>query len=158
MKNLLIILTLLIAGCTSKQQVSSIQLNEQELSELEINIVKDENISFVIKNTTNELVYLYQPKRIYIEKLSNGSWEKLRILPCPCDAPCRPPKEKEELGVNESFNLNWNKEESWCGTERVNRVRNTVTKNAEKGTYRVRFRYKINENEIENIYKEFTIN
>jgi len=158
MKNLLIILMLFVVGCATKQQTPSTQISENKPSIIEISLIEGESISFTIKNTTTESVYIYQPQRLHIEKLNNGSWEKLRILLCPCDAPCNAPTEKEELTAGESFNLSWNKEESWCGKERINNVRNTVRRSVEKGNYRIRINILTDNRKTNPIYREFTIN
>ena len=158
MKKILIIILVLSAACSTKQQVSKSEVSDNNPSIIEISLIEGENISFIIKNTTMESVYIYQPEKLHIEKFNNNSWEKLRILPCPCDAPCNAPTEKEELAAGESFNLSWNKEESWCGKERINNVRNTVRQSVEKGNYRIRINILTDNRKINPIYKEFTIN
>ena len=158
MKKILTIILVLSAACSTKQQISKTEVSDNKSSIIEISVTEGESISFTIKNTTMESVYIYQPSRLNIEKFNNSSWENLRILPCPCDAPCNAPIEKEELAAGESFNLSWNKEESWCGTERVNNVRNTIKQTIGKGTYRIKINILTDNRKLNPIYQEFTIN
>ena len=158
MKKIITIILVLSVACSTKQQISKTQVSDKKPSIIEISVIEGESISFTIKNTTTESVYIYQPRRLHIEKFNNSSWENLRILPCPCDAPCNAPTEKEELTAGESFNLSWNKEESWCGKERINNVRNTVQQLVEKGTYRIVINIIIDNKKKLTIYQEFTIN
>lgn len=158
MKNLLLIITLLLAGCASKQSVLKTEIEENNLSALEITVENEENVLFTIRNNTEETIFINQPTILNIEKLNEGSWQKLRILPCPCDAPCAAPREKDELSPGELIKLTWNKEESWCGTERVNMVRNTVKQKVINGTYRIRINLFMKQNNLNTIYKEFMIN
>ncbi len=157
MKNLLIILTLLVVGCATKQQTSSIQISENKPSIIEISLIEDEGISFTIKNTTTESVYIYRPQRLHIEKFNNGSWEKLRILPCPCGAPCAKPAEKFEIPIGEKYVLTWDKHESWCGDKNEAGIPNTSRELAIKGKYRLRVLYSYNNNQKEILYKEFEL-
>ena len=158
MKKILTIILVLSAACSTKQQISKTEVSDNKSSIIEISVTEGESISFTIKNTTMESVYIYQPSRLNIEKFNNSSCENFRILPCPCDAPCNAPIEKEELAAGESFNLSWNKEESWCGTERVNNVRNTIKQTIGKGTYRIKINILTDNRKLNPIYQEFTIN
>ena len=157
MKNLLIILFFLIAGCTSKQQVSSIQPREQEPTIFEISVVESEDILFTIKNISNEQVNIYQPRKLHIEKFNNGTWERLRILQCPCGAPCAKPPEKIKILNQEKYVRTWNKYESWCGEQNEFGIPKTLKAKALNGMYRLRVLYGIGSKQKETIYKEFEL-
>ena len=157
MKNLSIILIILLVGCTTKQQVSYTKFESKESLVIEAKIVENNKIVFSISNNTSESLNIYQPQKLNIEMLVNDSWEKLRILPCPCDAPCNASIEKEVLAAEASFNLNWNKEESWCGLKRVNNVRETIKKTVGKGTYRIKINILNESTTIKAFYHEFII-
>lgn len=158
MKNLLIILMFLAAGCTLKQKMYDSQISISESPVIEVNISYGDNISFLIKNVSEKSVEINQPTKLNIEKFNNGSWQQLKILLCPCDAPCHAPIKKEEITPGESYMLIWNKQESWCGSERVNNVRNTIKKTVTEGTFRIKIDLLTNERIINSIYKEFTLN
>lgn len=158
MKKIIVILLVVFTACTAKQNVQENKPTVNLNSKIEINVLDDKNITVKINNSTGSIVQLIQPSTIHFEKLIDGSWEKLRILPCPCDAPCAPPKEMEEIGIGNSFEFTWNKKESWCGKKITKLVRETETSMVEAGTYRVRILLKNEKNETEQIYKEFTIN
>jgi hypothetical protein len=161
MKNTSYLLTLILifsfVSCKSSKDVASNQDLNSNKESLEIIIKQDDNIVFQINNISSNSVTLYQPLRLQIEKLENDNWVRLKILPCPCDAPCQPPEEKIEILSGESFILTWDKKESWCGTERVGNIRNTVYKTAEKGIFRIKLQIISNESK-EVIYKKFELN
>lgn len=157
MKNLLIILTLLVVGCATKQQISSTQIIDNKPSIIEISLIENEGISFTIKNTTTESVYIYQPQKLHIEKFNNDSWERLKILPCPCGAPCAKPAEKFEIPIGEKYVLTWDKHESWCGDKNEMGIPETIKTKVLNGKYRLRILYGINSKQKETIYKEFEL-
>ena len=157
MKNLLIILTLLVVGCATKQQTSSTQISENKPSIIEINLIEGESILFTIKNTTTESVYIYQPQKLHIEKFNNGSWERLKILPCPCGAPCAKPPESVEILSLKDYTWSWDRNESWCGDKNEMGIPETIKTKVLNGKYRLRILYGINSKQKETIYKEFEL-
>ncbi|PKP35143.1 MAG: hypothetical protein CVU00_03580, partial [Bacteroidetes bacterium HGW-Bacteroidetes-17] len=92
-----------------------------------------------------------------IEKLESGNWRKLKILDCPCDAPCQASIDKFELHPGGKIELSWNQMESWCGPKVDEHIRKSIYKRVEKGQYRVRINYKTEGENDETIYKNFTL-
>ena len=100
MKTYLLVLLLIFAGCKSSKKAASNQ--ESEKAEIEIS-VSDINVSFQVKNNLNEPLYILTPRKLVIHKFENDEWRKLKILICPCDAPCNAPEEKVAIAANELF-------------------------------------------------------
>ncbi|PLX14143.1 MAG: hypothetical protein C0597_10460 [Marinilabiliales bacterium] len=154
---LTVILLFSITACKSQKDIPESHEINSEKKELEIVVKDDHHVTFQINNTSSHSVFLYQALKLHIEKLENDNWNQLKILPCPCDAPCQPPEERIEILAGESFILTWDKKESWCGTERVGNIRNTVYKTAEKGVFRIKLQI-ISSESKEIFYKKFELN
>jgi len=144
-------------SCKTKNIKTSI-INKTEF--IEIGIKKrfslNETVKIKITNISGKNLVLYEPTKTNIEKKTNDKWKKLRILYCPCDAPCNAPPEKLDLPNGKEINLSWNQKESYCGKITDSGIRETVRKEVNKGAYRLVVMYKLN-NERNTIYKEFTI-
>ena len=158
MKKILILLSVFIVACNTSKQLPKESVITTSNEIVDVNVVNnDKQIEFLIKNLNDTPIYIVNTGKLYIERKNNDEWERLRILPCPCDAPCHQNKENIEIATGKEYKILWNMEENWCGTERVNRVRNTVRQVVEKGIYRIRITYKTKDNKPEIIYKEFII-
>lgn len=158
MKKSLIFFSILFVACTTNSKLQKEDLSSKSNDTIQINVVnKNNNIEFLIKNLNETPIYFVNTGKLRIERKNNTEWEKLRILPCPCDAPCRQNTQEIEITKGNDFGISWNMKESWCGTERVNSVRNTIKQTVEKGTYRIRITYKTKDNKSKIIYKEFAI-
>ena len=157
MKNAILILTLIIAGCTTKKQVQETQNSNEIKDIIEVNILEDEIMSFIVSNNSKEPIYIYQPKNIYLERFDNGSWEHVRILYCPCGAPCAKPPENVEILMDGKHIWTWDKYESWCGEKNEVGIPETIKKIAGNGKYRLRVLYSNSNNQKEVLYKEFEL-
>lgn len=157
MKNILLIFFVITISCTTKQEVVNTEFSENKQSKLEISIEDGETISFAIKNIALESLYLYQPRRLHIEKFNNGTWERLRILQCPCGAPCAKPPEKVQISNQEKYIRTWDKNESWCGEKNKYGIPETLKAKALNGRYRLRILYGIDSKQRETLYKEFEL-
>ena len=158
MKKILLLFSVLIVACNTGKQLQKDNVITTSNEIVDINVVNNgKQIEFLIKNLNETPIYLVNTSNLNIERKNNNEWERLRILPCPCDAPCHQNKENIEITTGKEYKILWDMEESWCGTERVNRVRNTVRQTVEKGIYRIRITYKTKDNKPEIIYKEFVI-
>ena len=159
MKKILLLFSVLVVACSTGKQLQKDNVKTTTNNEIvEINVVnKGKKIEFLIKNSNDSSIYIVSTGKLHIERKNNTEWQKLKILPCPCDAPCHQNKEDIEIFSGKEYQILWNMEESWCGTERVNMVRNTVRKTVEKGTYRIRISFKTKDNKPEIFYKEFVI-
>ncbi|HNV52187.1 MAG TPA: hypothetical protein PKM28_04820, partial [Tenuifilaceae bacterium] len=90
---------LLLLGCASqKKQVENIENKFDH----EIDIVVDsfkgnDGLSFIVQNKSNGQVFVHNHRQTHIEKFDGVNWVKLRILNCPCGAPCARPTEFIEI-------------------------------------------------------------
>jgi hypothetical protein len=157
MKKILLIFFVITISCSSKQEIVSDEYSENKQSEPDVSIEDGETISITIKNTTLESLYLYQPRKLHIEKFNNGTWERLRILQCPCGAPCAKQPEKVQILNQKTYVRTWDKYESWCGEKNEYGIPETLKEKAENGRYRLRVLYGIDSKQKETIYKEFEL-
>ena len=109
MKNTLYFLTIIITfsllSCNSQKNINKSKDNQSKKQLLEIELSNDGILDFQLKNVSSDPIVLYQPLRLQLEKLEDDKWVKLRILPCPCDAPCQAPEEKIEILPGKSFSV-----------------------------------------------------
>ena len=132
-------------------------MSKSKISEtISLSIIQQENkMEFVVKNERAETIYFISSGKLDIEKKIKGEWVQLRILPCPCDAPCRNSEQVIGVKSNETYVFDWNMMESWCGKENIApMVRKTET---QKVDYRIKFIVKRG-NQINDIKREFNIN
>jgi len=128
---------------------------ENPTVEIEI-AVTEKAVTFSVKNMYSEPINILNPKKLIIEQFEDNNWLNLKILICPCDAPCNAPEEKKLLTSNQSYSFLWNKKESWCGNRTPQGIRETIEKIATSGLYRIKVTFVRNDEPIE-IYKEFEI-
>ena len=117
----------------------------------------NEKILVTIKNSSNNEVILLTPSLKHFQKYTDSGWKAVRVLNCPCDAPCRMPPEKKVLFSKQEIKLNWDQKESYCGKMTNTHIRETIYEYVKKGKYRFVVTIK-NNNETKQIYKEFSIN
>lgn len=154
MKKIVFVFLVLVLGC----KTTEISKNEDNLEG--INFTYNQNnevIEFSLKNLNNEAVNLVKKNTLNIEKLQNGEWVRVKILPCPCDAPCREINDEIIIKPNESYLIKWNMIESWCSKERKEFIRETISQKAGKGKYRLKIQL-IEGNNNKTIIKVFDIN
>lgn len=157
MKKILPLIFMVIISCKTKQEITDIKVVTANNEFLEIAVEQNDNISFTLKNISEEPIYIYQLGKLDIEKYEESSWQKLKILPCPCDAPCNAGREMEQLLAGETFVLIWNKQESWCGDKREGPVRETIKQKVGKGKYRIAVNFSTDKTIKKTCYKEFEI-
>lgn len=157
MKRLLIFVFIVFNACSTSKTMIEQKNEEDHQSNIKIEMSKDENFKFLIKNTSDQSVYLYQPTRLVIEKYTDQKWNSVKILDCPCDAPCQPPQEKYLLEKDSSYTLRWNKMLSWCGKRKEGMVRETITEPAKEGKYRLVVSLYEEGKVGQTLYKEFHI-
>lgn len=115
-------------------------------------------IVFIVENNSDSTVYLLDPSRLNIQRKIDTIWYDVRILPCPCGAPCSPPR-YVELEPRDHMDINWNQKESWC--EGGNSPGNDKEAYVKRGTYR--FVLKVNDSnekdqvDDELVFAEFKI-
>ena len=157
MKKIIPVILLIIISCKSKQEVVEVNDNTNNTEFVDISVEKNKNIQFTIKNISSEVISIFGLGKLNIEKYEDNSWKKLRILPCPCDAPCHAGNEMEQLLTGEIFIVVWNMEESWCGEKNELGIKKTVKQKVEEGIYRIRILYGTNNKSKNILYKEFEI-
>ncbi|MBU1014188.1 MAG: hypothetical protein KKG99_14415 [Bacteroidetes bacterium] len=153
----ILIIVLLIACYPTRQTtgISSSQLN------IVINdnkpIIAGKPISIIVKNMYSKSIIIYYPEKLLIEKLEDGDWRKIKILQCPCDAPCQASIDIAELHPGGEIELVWDQMESWCGPKLDEHIRKSIYQRVEKGQYRVRINYKTEGEGDKTSYKSFTL-
>jgi hypothetical protein len=156
MKKIFPLIFIVIFSCKSKQEITDVKVTSDNET-LEISIEQNDNISFTLKNISEGPIYIYDLGKLNIEKYEESSWQKLKILPCPCDAPCHPGREMEQLLAGETFILLWNKQESWCGEKKQGLVRETIKQGVDVGKYRILVNFSTDKTIKKACYKEFEI-
>jgi len=128
------------------QQETTIEYNQDliEISHKTVTSKDNSVLRFTIKNKTNQELILLEPLVVRIEQKIGSEWKGIRILNCPCGAPCAPLKKEEIISQNESFKLSWNKKEEWCGELNEYGIPKSYSKLSNPGEYRLRINYRIN--------------
>lgn len=140
---------ILFFSCKVQTETSSnLDLDPFEISHESTISMGKSIIKFTIRNKTNQNLILIEPSIVRIESLVNSNWKAIRILDCPCGAPCAPPKQQVILSPNESFKLKWNKKEEWCGKLNDYGIPKTHSKLPDAGKYRLKIYYKTRDNKI----------
>ncbi len=152
-----ILLLIVLVACNLTQKLTSSNESQIQIIINEGKPIKEgESIHFEIRNNSLRDLTLINPYKILIDKKEGESWQKIRILDCPCDAPCQPKPEKKLLETGKSFLLNWDQNESWCGPRSSAQIRETIYKKVGSGSYRLLIRSKKNGKESTS-YKYFNI-
>jgi hypothetical protein len=138
---------ILLFSCkVQKESISNLDLDPFEIYHETI-ISKGKSIlKFTIKNKTNQNLILFEPSIVRIEYFIKSNWKAVRILACPCGAPCAPPKKEVVISQKDSFKLSWNKKEEWCGELNDYGIPKSYSKLSDEGEYRLKIYYKISDN------------
>lgn len=150
----LAVLIVLFVGCKSSEKIPTSQTSTGIETEV---IISENQVLFQIKNISNDTINIYSPQQINIQRLVNNEWEKVRVLNCPCGAPCAKPIEKKELYIGQVHGYVWNKQESWCGKKNEYGIPETIKISPKTGKYRITIIYQIKQSEKQIIYKEFEL-
>lgn len=114
-------------------------------------------IRFTIKNNTKEGLTIIDPNTVSIQLKDGTDWKNVRILSCPCGAPCARPPSEMTLQPDKSNELTWNKKEEWCEGLSARGIPNSFSENAVKGTYRIKIRYRQADSMVESGFHQFQI-
>lgn len=156
MKKIQFLLLIVLFSC------SSLNKTTDEVSDKNITISYKQsinNIDFKVQNLNKQNIYYVKKNTLDIERHEDGNWLRVKILPCPCDAPCRELNNEIVIKPNEIIDIKWNMIESWCGKSNgTDFVRETITKKVDKGRYRIKFTLKHEDGSIFQLIKEFNIN
>ncbi len=148
-----------ISSCNSTKSLKGQEVAKNNF--LKVKVAKSyplgETISFEIVNISQENLEVYSPTKPSIQKMEENGWRTVRILNCPCDAPCKAPPEKMNLIAGNTIKLRWNQKETYCGKRNDAGIRETISKNPGKGKYRLEIIYMVN-NKSDKVYNEFSIN
>lgn len=149
------ILTLIIA-CNPLKHTGN---DNSSMVKIQINDVSKigESILFEIENIASQPIIIFNPERLWIERLEGDKWKKLKIPECLCDAPCQASTETFELKSGNRIKQVWDQKESWCGPRTKGQIRETIFKAVDKGWYRITIRFKTITGEESSFYQEFQI-
>ncbi len=157
-KQLSIIIVFLLFGCISQKKQPDNQ-KSSSFNEIEIIIEEnDDNLIFKINNNSEKESIILNQNKLHIERMVNNKWEKIKLLNCPCGAPCAQQSELIEILIGKNYILKWDKKESWCGKKNKNGIPDTNTSICQPGDYRIRIVFSSSKNKSQVIYKEFNIN
>ena len=157
--NVSLVLLLGLIACKSTKSQQSKLVEQKGLLKIEIskNHALGETVNIQVLNTSSENLVLYGPTKPKIQKNEQNKWRTIRILDCPCDAPCNAPPEKIDFPINKKISLRWDQKESYCGKRDEAGIRETISVDAGAGEYRLVTSYK-HGTEKKVVYNEFTIN
>ena len=165
MKNYFLFIVLIVVGCTAQKDlrtnnpsVSTDSVSDDITIRISNLKIDDENIEFNVFNNLNKDVFIHQPKEIKIEKFQDGKWILLKILRCPCGAPCARPPENIKVLSGGHYDVFWDKKQGWCVQDDNNIVPKTIYENVDIGKYRIKILYGLSPLEFKVLFKEFEIN
>jgi hypothetical protein len=156
MKQFLFLSLIIIWGCSPRVTTQTSMDNKPKPLAIEV-IISDTDIKFTVTNNLDDTVFIHHHAKLNIERYSDDNWNLLRILPCPCGAPCAKPAEFIELPKGEKLSYSWNREESWCGEMRDMPVPETITERVSNGKYRYKIYYSLDQRQVNEYYKEFIL-
>ena len=117
-----------------------------------------ETIRLSINNNHPENVLkIYHPLELNIEKKTTEGWKEVDILYCRCGASCPPPPEYREIRPEQAYRISWDQKTSWCGDLKENGIREYHEKQVSTGKYRIILRFQFENKEIHSIQKYFNI-
>lgn len=153
------VLSLLILACApSKKRVSCAGCEPVSGIEIEIeNSPNKESIQFIVRNKSNNQVFIHNYMQVNIERLVGAKWEKVRILNCPCGAPCARPVESVEVAKDGNYTYTWDKSESWCGQKNSYGIPESMKLSVTTGRYRIMVIYSLDGRDTKVFYKEFNV-
>lgn len=161
LKNLLAVslfFVILFFSCKVQTETSSnLDLDPFEIRHESTISINKSILKFTIRNKTTENLILFEPSIVRIESFVKSNWKAVRVLDCPCGAPCVPPKKEVVISQNESFELSWNKKEEWCGELNDYGIPKSYSKLSDEGDYRLKIYYKRNNNKIKTKYYSFKL-
>ena len=158
MKRFLFLILVVFFGCTPKQVLYTPEPTSLQLLDVEVNFMPQNSIEFVVVNQSDTTLKIFQYYKLHIEQKKDEGWVRLRILHCPCGAPCAKPSEYIELLTGERYTKSWDMQESWCGENEVQKfIPETITNPASAGLYRIAILCGFSERDNSLIYKEFNV-
>jgi len=152
---------LLLFGCSPIKDIVVVNDLKTDHEELIIDFKKEVHINefaeIKIVNKSKTSINIYGPYLKKMEKYSDNTWTKVRIIYYPCGADCEAPPKILVLKPGESHPYKWNLMESRCENIQKNGIPLTVEKKCEPGLYRIRVDYGEDENKKSTLYYEFRI-
>ncbi|MCB8964284.1 MAG: hypothetical protein H6536_04495 [Bacteroidales bacterium] len=156
---LLLLLPIVFVACVSQRKYSA-NINLESNRNLQV-VVDDSSdfakIRFATINTSVDSIFIHNHNQIHIEQFVDGQWVKLRILNCPCGAPCAKPAEFIAIAPQGRLTFTWDKKQSWCGAKKSHGIPETLTQPVTLGRYRVLVVFSTDKRTIELYYKEFSL-
>jgi hypothetical protein len=158
MKKTLLLIFVALWGCSPKQVKQLTTVENPNPVEVKVKAISDNSMEFTVVNHSKTSLNIYQYYNLHIEQKEGDKWIPLRILPCPCGAPCAKPAEFVSISAGESMVWEWNLHESWCGELVDGFIPATKSQRVKPGEYRIRVLYSLQPKEQATYYKMFTIN
>lgn len=153
--------TAILISCNPESQLNK---EREDSSRLGVRVIIGEKykpgspVVFIIENTADTLRYIMEPSRLEIQREIDSNWYDLRILHCPCGAPCAPPR-YVPIEPYQEIDISWNQKESWC--QGSNSRGNDKSEYVRRGKYRfvihVNDSAESEQSDDEIIYAEFMI-
>ncbi|MDD2550091.1 MAG: hypothetical protein PHD00_08365 [Bacteroidales bacterium] len=158
MKRIIFFALVVLCACTPKKVLHAPEPKNLEKLNVEVNFLPHNTIDFVITNQSDETVKIFQHYKLQIEKQNGEDWVPLRILHCPCGAPCAKPPEYIELLAGKQYTKSWDMKESWCGEEEIQKfIPETITIPIGPGVYRIAILHSFSDKDNCLVYKEFNV-
>lgn len=155
MRKLIYFSVILLLSCTAQKQ-QAVPINDEIGVTVEASAT-GHSVHFTVQNKSAGPVFIHNHRQLHIEQLNGAEWVKLRVLSCPCGAPCAKPSEFIEISPEGVFELSWDRAESWCGEKNPYGIPETVRAEAPSGRYRVMVVFSTNGTNTGVFYKEFDI-
>jgi len=161
MKRLLFlsILLLSIISCISSKSAKNQNKFVESINSVivQVNKLPGGDFEFIVENKTNQSIFIHNYYQVHVDRKVGDNWEKIRILNCPCGAPCARPEEYVEIQKENNFSIKWNLEESWCGEKNEIGVQETLSTKVGPGLYRIMVVYSFDKTDKTPIYQVFNI-
>ena len=93
------------------------------------------NVVLILENTSDTTRYIFDPSRLYVERMLDSVWYEVPIQHCRCGAPCAPPNYLA-LAPFDQMDLSWNQKSSWCQGD-SNEPGSDKSEYVKRGTYRI---------------------
>jgi hypothetical protein len=94
-----------------------------------------EAVVIILENDSDTMAYLFQPNYITIQRLVDSNWVDLRVIPCPCGAPCAPPG-YQALEPYQIMDIQWDQRESWCDFTKNDSLGQLIRNEVRPGNFR----------------------
>ena len=119
----------------------------------------NDTLKLEIVNVSGDTLLINNPveKQIEFFDTKSNKWTQLKILRCPCAAPCAPVPDMIRLFPSQKLNFTWDLHYNICEPPEQGYLPNTRTLTAQPGKYRVKFFYRLPQGKTFVLYYDFQI-